>query len=354
MTDRYASVLVVDLLGGIGDLVMLLPAVHALARRHPNAALRVLTHEPGAELVRGDPAVAEVRTPQHAGAGAEREAVAEALAADRPDLAITTTRYDGIPDLLAAGAGRAITDLWRDPPPDEPVGRRYLRILHQEGLIRAGDVARSPRLRPRREEIAAGEATLRDLLPSPAARPVVLITGAGMAVKRWPWRRWHRLVDHLTGHGRPVLTVGPSDGLPAAALPPGDLRWLAGAFRAVARRGGVVVGGDTGPLRVAAAAGARTVGLFGPTTAARYGVGAGVDLQGLPECPHRRPTRITEQPCWWSGRCPLSTTGPACMADLATGAVAAAVHRLAARGPYAPPTGVGGAGPAAVDPSPPR
>lgn len=46
------DILVVDLLGGLGDLVLVLPAIHALARRHPGAALRVLTHEPGAELDR--------------------------------------------------------------------------------------------------------------------------------------------------------------------------------------------------------------------------------------------------------------------------------------------------------------
>jgi ADP-heptose:LPS heptosyltransferase len=75
-------------------------------------------------------------------------------------------------------------------------------------------------------------------------------------------------------------------------------------------------------VRVAAAVGARTVGLFGPTVAARYGLGpAGVDLQGLPGCPHRRPTAITEQVCWWEAHCPLSAEGPACMADLSPSAV---------------------------------
>ena len=57
MPDRYGEILVVDLLGGIGDLLMVLPVVHGLARRNPGARLRVLTDEPGADLVRGDPAV---------------------------------------------------------------------------------------------------------------------------------------------------------------------------------------------------------------------------------------------------------------------------------------------------------
>ena len=152
--------------------------------------------------------------------------------------------------------------------------------------------------------------------------PVVLVPDAGMAVKRWPHQ--DRLVAELTRRAVPVLVLGRD-------VPPLDLRELAALFAAVGRRGGVVVGADTGPLRVAAAAGARTVGLFGPTVAARYGLDApSTDLQGLPGCPHRRPTAITEQVCWWDAACPLAAGGPACMADLAPAAVLDAV--LAALG----------------------
>jgi ADP-heptose:LPS heptosyltransferase len=77
---------------------------------------------------------------------------------------------------------------------------------------------------------------------------------------------------------------------------------------------------------MAAAVGARAVALFGPTTAARYGLDPpSTNLQGLPSCPHRRPTSITEQVCWWHARCPLSPHGPACMADITPQAVLGAV-----------------------------
>ena len=56
-------------------------------------------------------------------------------------------------------------------------------------------------------------------------------------------------------------------------------------FAAVGEAGGVVVGPDTGPVRLAAAVGARTVALFGPTAAARYGLEEGTNLQGLPGVP---------------------------------------------------------------------
>ncbi|WP_345378300.1 glycosyltransferase family 9 protein [Pseudonocardia yuanmonensis] len=305
-----ADVLVIDLLGGLGDLVMALPVVHGLAERFPGAALRVLTHDPGATLLDTDPAVTEVLRAEK---GREREAVDAAL--DRTDLLVSTTRLHGIPDLVAERGIPGVTNLWRSPPPDEPVSRRYVRILAEEGLVAPG--YRPPRIHLTGAEVAEAEADL------PAGVPVVLVPGAGMAVKLWP--HWAELVDLLGTV--PVVAVG--EGAPVPQLPATDLRGLAARFAAVARRGGVVVGGDTGPARVAAAVGARTVGLFGPTLAARYGLDdPATNLQGLPGCPHRRPTAITEQVCWWEARCPLTPPagGPACMADIPPAAVAAAVR----------------------------
>ncbi|HEX6967214.1 MAG TPA: glycosyltransferase family 9 protein [Micromonosporaceae bacterium] len=340
MTERYTDILVVDLLGGIGDLVMVLPAIHGLARRYPDAALRVLTHEPGAELLRGDPAVADVYTPRHGRPGAEREAVLEVLAAHPPALAITTTRYDGIPDLLVASGARCVTDLWRRPPVHERIGDRYLQILCAEGLLDPDDVISPSRVHLWPAELAQGARTVAARLPREVILPpVVLVTEAGMKVKQWPPQRWRRLAGLLAAAGHPLLTVGPPHAGAGAALPRGSLRQLAAVFAAVAAQDGVVVGGDTGPVRLAAAMGARTVALFGPTLALRYGIGRdlppGVDLQGLPECGYRQPTAITEQVCWWSGRCPLSPAGPACMADLRPEVVAAEVARVTGPWPAA-------------------
>ncbi len=94
-----------------------------------------------------------------------------------------------------------------------------------------------------------------------------------------------------------------------------------------------MVGGDTGPVRLATAVGAYAVGLFGPTVVGRYGLDprAGTSLQGLPMCEVRRPLAITEQECWWSARCPLTDGDPACLADLSVQEVAGAVLTRAGR-----------------------
>jgi len=301
-SDEVGELLVIDLLGGIGDLVMLLPSIHALARSHPHATVRVLTHEPGSVLLAADPAVAEVRTARK---GHERAAVVAELERRRYDLVVSTTRYDDIPAEIERRAPRRVTDLWRRPPPDELVSRRYLRILAEAGLVDVGYTP--PRVHLTPAERAAGRRLLAELVPGQVA-PVVAVPDAGMAVKVWPHRR--RFVTELRRRSVPVLVLGED-------VPPVDLRALAAFFAAIGQRGGVVVGPDTGPVRVAAAAGARTVGLFGPTATARYGLDPpSVDLQGLPGCPHRRPTAITEQVCWWDAACPLGEDGPACMADL--------------------------------------
>ena len=137
-----------------------------------------------------------------------------------------------------------------------------------------------------------------------------------------------------------MLTAGAAGSEPVPGttmVPPGGLRELAAHLAVVGEAGGVVVGGDTGPVRLATAVGARAVALFGPTVAGRYGLDPrlGTSLQGLPGCDVRRPLAISEQECWWSGRCPLTAGAsgggaPACLAELTPVRVATEVRRVLA------------------------
>ena len=69
MPDRdVRRILVVDLLGGLGDLVMALPVVHALHRRHPTRSC-ACSPSPGDGSLRHDPAVTAVCAPSAGGSG---------------------------------------------------------------------------------------------------------------------------------------------------------------------------------------------------------------------------------------------------------------------------------------------
>ncbi len=106
-----------------------------------------------------------------------------------------------------------------------------------------------------------------------------LSPGGGWTSKRWPSARYAKLAELLDQrYGlTAVLNRGPGEeqmeqayrhaNTMRARLFSGDVVHL-GAMLCRAR---VVVGGDTGPLQLAAALGAPTVALFGPTDPARNG-----------------------------------------------------------------------------------
>ncbi|MGH9413789.1 MAG: glycosyltransferase family 9 protein [Terriglobales bacterium] len=106
-----------------------------------------------------------------------------------------------------------------------------------------------------------------------------LSPGGGWASKRWPSARYSRLAELLESQFNlaAVLNRGPGEeqmeqayrhaNAMRARLFSGDVMALA----AMLQRARVVIGGDTGPLQLAAALNVPTVALFGPTDPARNG-----------------------------------------------------------------------------------
>jgi lipopolysaccharide heptosyltransferase I len=107
---------------------------------------------------------------------------------------------------------------------------------------------------------------------SPTAAPprIVLIPAAGRRDKQWLVQRFRDLARHV---GKEALVVwGPGERSLAEAVegelaPPTNLRQLARLLRDAR----LVIGGDTGPLHLAAALGTPVVGLYGPTNPKRNG-----------------------------------------------------------------------------------
>jgi ADP-heptose:LPS heptosyltransferase len=312
ITARVRDILFVELLGGLGDVLIALGAIQALARSHPESRLTILTFPPGGELLERDPLIHEVvyaPRPDPAHPRRAREAVEKLLALKRWDLVVSDTFYDDIDGLISSsGARRTVTNLWRTPPPDERVGERFLRLLLAEGLIEPGVVS-PPWLRLTSEERSAATEQLAG-----ARRPLVfLIPDAGMEVKRWPEESWGSLGRTLRDrHGADVLVpIGsdPEQATRVARLVGGRRVWPRGTLRQFAAAlscADLAVGADTGPVRIAAALGVPTVTLFGPSWHGRYGQPPPhINLQGHPDCPQRIVSDFTRQPCWYQGTCTL-------------------------------------------------
>jgi ADP-heptose:LPS heptosyltransferase len=307
------GILFVELLGGLGDVLIALPAIQALARSHPEARLTALTFPPGAELLEGDPLIHEVvqvSRPEPTCPLRVREAVEELLARGYWDLVVSDTSYDGIDDLVrGCGASRAVANLWRSPPRDERVGERFLRILLDEGLIEPEAIS-SPRLHLAPEERSA----VAERLVGPRRPLAFLLPDAGMEVKRWPEERWGALGRALRDRWGAdiVVPVGsdPEQASRVARLVGGQARvWPRGTLRELAAAlsfADLAVGADTGPVRIAGALGVPTVTLFGPSWHGRYGQPPPhKNLQGYPGCPQRLVSDFTQQPCWYAGVCTL-------------------------------------------------
>ncbi|HOG47074.1 MAG TPA: glycosyltransferase family 9 protein [Anaerolineae bacterium] len=330
------SILFVELLGGVGDLVIALPAIHALALSHPQARVAVLTFAPGAELLAADPLVAQV---YHAVRGdaaqpdRPRRALEALLAGEPFDLIVSDTTYSGIDALLEGSGARVVSNLWRSSPPGRLIELRFLDILAEEGLIAPWACALQGRL-----ALDAGDRLWAAAQLPADRRRALLHPHVGMPIKRWPLERFVALGRAL--HDELGLEIVVSAGVGAeaaqarelvAALGPGATLLAPGTLRqfaAAAAHAGLVVGADTGPVRLAGAVGALTITLFGPSWHGRYGLRPpNVNLQGYPQCPERHVPDFTRQRCWYAGQCPLGHR-PSCLEDIAVGDVIEAAQRL--------------------------
>ena len=99
---------------------------------------------------------------------------------------------------------------------------------------------------------------------------IALLPGAGRSEKQWPVARFAALARELGD--RALVVWGPNEEtfareIGASMAPATNRRELA----TILRHASLVVGGDTGPLHLAAALGTRVIGLYGPTNPRRNG-----------------------------------------------------------------------------------
>jgi ADP-heptose:LPS heptosyltransferase len=268
----------------LGDYLMATPALAALRHAYPRAELTLFGGAWHADFLTGRPGPVDrvLVVPRVAGLAGQPSGAPPPSALPRFLDEARGYRYDlavqlhgggaaSNPFVRALGARRSIGLQAEDAAPlDSTVPYRYyqgevFRFLEVVALVGAEGPPEYPELETSAQERDAAAELLR-------GDPwVALHAGAGDPRRRWAPQRFAAVADRLAAAGaRPVLVGSASDGPSSAAVRSCagtsllDLtgRTDLGTLAAVLRRCTVVVANDSGPLHLARAVGAATVGLY--------------------------------------------------------------------------------------------
>ena len=279
------------------------PAIHALRRRFPGAHLTYVVEPAAAPVVLDNPHLDEVIVaPRAKGWRGVRGdlMLGRRLRAARYDLAIDFhggPRASLLTWLSGAPARLGYTIAGRSWMYTRTVARpRQLRARHsvenQWDLLAALDIPPPDRSQFPVEMIvgAPAVAAVAERLARAGVQPddpiVLLHVSAGNPFRRWPIAHFVALVDVLVRDDprrRIIITAGPSEHDAADRVMAGARARLQGLadrvlscgefslteLRALADRAVLYIGGDSGPLHIAATTGVPVVGLYGPTLPVR-------------------------------------------------------------------------------------
>ncbi len=268
-------------LRAIGDAVLTLPSLEALHQGFQGARIAVLCPPAAREIYSEDPRVDEVIPYDKAWFNSlEHHAThARGLQARHFDLAVClhASLRSALLGWVSGAPWRSIRnhsgpDWFSNLPARE---RKEPKNIIQRDLdaIRAlGLVPKDDRPKMAVAPWATAEASaLWKRLKLPAKGALLCFPGAGKPEKRWPLERWLALAKALQREGRsPLLLTAPGEPGLAAEAKAAGAHWVCvdslQVLAALCRRSSGVLGCDSGPRHVAAAAGARTLTLFGPET----------------------------------------------------------------------------------------
>ena len=290
----------------IGDVLLTTPVIRALRRRYPGATLLYLVEAMAAPIVRANPHVSETIIIRHRRGWrrlAEDWTIARGLRARRIDVALDL--HGGPRSSWLTFASRATMRVGYDvsgrgwmythvvPRPRGYAPRHS--VLNQWDLLAPVDPAFGAPPDPDRDrlEMPVDERARRmvqERLASSGIREtdatVVLHVGAGNEFRRWPAASFAEVASALARDERiqAVVVVGAAADAPAirevaerAGRGAGSnarvveaVDWPLTELRALMDRASLFVGGDSGPMHIAATTDVPIVALFGPTLPAHW------------------------------------------------------------------------------------
>ncbi len=277
-------------LSAIGDCLLASPVASALRNSFPDAHIGWAVHPHCAPVIRDNPNLDRVHLVPRKSLMRGILSVAPEIRQEKYDTAIdlqglfksgivarmsgAKTRYG--PVEAREGAGIFYTDrILRGLDSKEHVVRGYLRFAEAVG---ASWDTEPPMLMPYTEpDLEHVRGLFQEFGIAPSEELVVLNPSAGKVIKQWSPLRFAAVGNALlTEPNRRVLITGAPSDAPLgeailAAMPDHsrvtnligktNLNQLAALFSQVR----LFVGGDTGPMHIAQAAGTRVLAIFGPT-----------------------------------------------------------------------------------------
>jgi lipopolysaccharide heptosyltransferase II len=288
----------------IGDVVFTTPSVRALRRHFPESHITYVVEPAAAPIVTGNPHITEVivapRRKGLAGLVAEAQLVRR-LRAERFDAAID---FHGGPraSLLTWLSGARVRVGYQVPGRAWMYTTRIARpreLRPRHSVVNQWDLLQPFGIEPPRPDVDAVEMPV-DPAAAPAVaerlaragfgagdRLAVIHVSAGNPFRRWPIESFAAVVAGLASGDarlRIIVSSGPSERDAASrviaeargrlresdrprVLDCGDLTLT--ELRAVLDDAAIYIGGDSGPLHVAATSRVPIVGLYGPTLPAR-------------------------------------------------------------------------------------
>ncbi len=309
MSRRGFDSLLIVRLSAMGDIIHTLPAAAALRQAFPHATLGWLIEERWAELL------CTLRYPRSGPRSPQRPLVDRVHAVNTAEwrralfsfntwqqMAVGLSQLRGIPydavidfqgavrsALLARWSGAPI--IYGDMHPRENAASMFYtrktlsesNAAHvvQQALSLAGEFISTPIVEPRIEFPVDPDAEnkISDLIADVNAF-AILNPGAGWGAKMWPAERYGQVAKELAKDKdglSSLVNYGPGEEELAAAVEAaseGAARTISCSVSeliALTRRARLFIGGDTGPMHLAAALKIPVVAIFGPTNPARNG-----------------------------------------------------------------------------------
>jgi heptosyltransferase II len=312
--------------GGIGDAVLLVPALLALKERFPDAEITVLAERRNGSVFALCPVV------DHLLLYDRQKDLVRAIRGGF-DLVIDTEQWHRLSAVVARLVGAPVSVGFASNSRrrlfSHPVSYRhenyevesFFDLLAPLGVENAAKPVPSLSL-PAAAAQRAGEL----LAPLGGKLFVTLFPGASIAERHWGAERFRGVAERLGASGIPVVVVGGKvDALEGEAIVQAGGLNLAGKTTlpetaGIIARSALLLSGDSGILHIAVGLGIPTVSLFGPGIEAKWGPQGEGNIILNKHLPCSPCTRFGTTP-----RCPYQAR---CLSEITVAEVAAAVENL--------------------------